>query len=149
MVDRKARNQLIDAIGGLAAGRIDNFDFDAVVDCIQTDDMGVVQIRQAMWHVYDDLHRHTLTGKWALSDAQNKIVERFILFLRSNLDYQWPPQPLGNPFARLLVGILTLGFIPRYFDKKWRACGSWEVWPFISVGEFNDAKPGGRGPVKE
>ena len=142
MVDRKARNQLIDAVDGLVAGRIDSFDFDAGVDCIQTDDMGVVKIRQAMWQVYDDLYRHTLTGKWALSDQQRKAVERCILFLRSNLEYQWPPQPLGNPLARLLVGIMTLGFIPRYFDKKWRACGSWEVWPFISVGEFNDPEQG-------
>lgn len=139
MIDRDARNQLTDA---LVSARMDNLDFDNLVGCIRSNDMGVIKIRQAMWHVYDDLHRHTLTGKWALSAEQKKVVERFILFLRSNLEYRWPPRPLDNPLARLLVGILTLGFIPRYFDKNWRAAGSWEVWPFKTLGEFNDAEQG-------
>lgn len=148
MVDRKARDQLMDVIGRLVAGRIDNFDFDEVVESVQTDDMGVVEIRKAMWYVYDDLCRHKLTKKWALSDAQKNIVERFILFLRSNIEYQWPPQPLQNPLARLFVGLPSFGYVPRHLDKKWQASGNWEVWPFKTLGEFNEATRR-IGPVKE
>lgn len=139
MIDRKARNQLIDAIDGLVSARLDNLDFDNLVGRIRTNDMGVISIREAMWHVYDDLQRHTLTGRWALSEAQKKTVERFLLFLRSDLEYSWPPRPLNNVLVRVLVGGLSLGFIPRYLHKKWQAGGDWEVWPFKAVGQFNEA----------
>ena len=139
MIDRKARNQLIDAIYGLVSARMDNLDFDNLVGRIRTNDMGVIKIREAMWQVYDDLQRHTLTGRWALSDAQKKTVERFILFLRADSEYPWQPRPLNNAWVRLLVGGLSLGFIARYLHKKWQGCGDWEVWPFKTVGQFNEA----------
>jgi len=44
----------------------------------------------------------------------------------------------------LFLGILTFGLIPRRLDKKWKQNGAWEVWPFFTTEEFNEAK---RNPV--
>jgi hypothetical protein len=140
MIDREARNKLAEAIRHFVAGLKDNFEFDNFVGSIQTKDAGVARVRQEMWYVYDDIRRHKLKGEFALSEKQKETISRFILFLRSDVEYRWPQKHWEGPFARLFLGILTFGLLPRYLDKKWKESGSWQVWPFLTVSEFNEAK---------
>ncbi len=140
MIDREARNKLAEAIRHFVAGLKDNFEFDNFVWSIRTKDAGVSRIRQEMWYVYDDIRRHKLKGEWALSKKQKETISRFILFLKSDVEYRWPQKHWEFPLARLFLGIITFGLLPRYLDRKWKENGSWEVWPFLTASEFNEAK---------
>ncbi len=140
MIDREARNKLAEAIRHFVAGLKDNFEFDNFVWSIRTKDAGVARVRQEMWYVYDDIRRHKLKGELALSEKQKETISRFILFLKSDVEYRWPQKHWEVPFARLFLGIFTFGLIPRYLDRKWKENGTWEVWPFLTVSEFNEAK---------
>lgn len=144
MIDRVARDKLAEKVRHFVAGLSDNFEFDDAVWSIRTKDRGVVRVREAMWHVYDDLKRHKLKGKWALTEKQKEVVYRFIVFLKSDSEYRWPTRLSSNPFVRLLLGLTTFGIGLRYLDKKWEAHGAPDVWPFLTEEEFNEAK---RNPV--
>ncbi len=140
MIDRDARNRLAEAIRHFVAGFKDNFELDDSVWSIRTKDAGIVRIRQEMWYVYDDIRRHELKGEWALSEQQKENISRFILFLKSNVEYRWPQKHWEVPLARLLFGVFTFGLLPKYLDRKWKENGTWEVWPFLTASEFNEAK---------
>jgi len=144
VIDRIARDQLSEEVRHFVAGLSDNFEFDDAVWSLRTKDIGVIRVREAMWHVYDDISRHKLKGKRGLSEKEREVVSRFVVFLKSDNEYRWPTRLSSNPFLRLLLGVTTLGFGLRYLDKKWEANGSPDVWPFLTVEEFNEAK---RNPV--
>lgn len=140
MIDRAARDCLLDAIRRFIAGEIDNFSFDELAGSIRTVDRGVTEIRAAMWHLYDDLTRHRLTGSWTLSPSQEEAIGRCRLFLDSNIDYGWPKHRFTHPLLRVAIGFFTLGLVPRYLDKKRKAAGAWDAWPFVSEAELSDAR---------
>jgi hypothetical protein len=68
-------------------------------------------------------------------------VLRWVLFLRADLEYEWPPLRFLNPVLLLpvsgcLLSLLTLGLWPRLARaqsewQRWRASGQLEVWPFL------------------
>ena len=111
MVDRQARNTLAEHIRHFLAGLTDNFQFDDVVFNIKTNDIAVVEIRKQMWHAYDDISRHKLKGKRALSEKERKIVNRFILFLKTDSECEKP-------------------------NKK----TDWSLWPFSDSEQLAKAK---------
>lgn len=133
MIDRRARNILAEEVRHFVAGLTDNFTFDDRVFNFTTKDTGVSNIRHEMWLIYDDFSRHKLKGKWSLTIQDKAVAARCILFLKTNLEYRWPPkQSLFQSFVRLL----TFGLTSNFFEKKWKASGSWEVWPFFTLEEF-------------
>lgn len=140
MIDRAARNSLLDAIRRFVAGEISNLAFDQLAASIATDDLAVVEVRKATWHLYDDLSEHRLTGSWMLSAEQEEALGRCIVFLESNLEYRWPRDPLPNPLVCLVAGLLTLGLLPRYLMQRRKTAGAWEVWPFMNKADLLAAR---------
>lgn len=138
MIDREARNKLAEQIRHFVAGLKDNFEFDDSVWSIRTKDVGAARIRQEMWYVYDDVRRHKLRGEWALSQTQKAVILRCILFLKSDCEYRWPRKYWDVPLVRLFLGVFTFGFVSRCLDRRWKQSGAWKVWPFFTVGEFDD-----------
>ncbi len=136
MVDRLARNKMSEEIGHFVAGLTNNFVFDDRVFNIETQDAGVINIRHEMWLIYDDLSRHKLEGKWSLSIQEKAVVSRCILFLKSDAEHRWPNK---QSILQIILGLLTLGLTFIFFEKKWKACGSWELWPFLTIEEFEAA----------
>lgn len=139
MIDRAARNQLAEQMRHFVTGLTDNFAYDDRVFSIQSNDAVVISIRHEMWFVYDDLSRHKLKGKWALSEQDKATILRCILFLKFDIQYRWPEKPRKN-FLKTLLRFLTLGLVSNHPDRQWEANGEIEVWPFLKVEEFNAAK---------
>ena len=110
MLDREARNILTEQIRHFIAGLSDNFKFDDVIFDIKTNDLAVIEIRKQLWHTYDDLTRHKLTGKWTLSDKDMDIVKRFIIFLKTDQECEKPSKNTD-----------------------------WNVWPFADEEQKSDA----------
>jgi len=137
MIDRDARNELAEALRHLLSGQFTNDQFDEAAP-IESDDPVIKEVREQAWFLYSDLYEHKLTGRHTLSNSDRRITSQFILFLHSNLEYEWPRHPL-NGIIRLPIYILSFGLIPRYVDKKWKASGDYDVWPFISREDYEKA----------
>jgi hypothetical protein len=88
-----------------------------------------------VWPLYDDRHKHKLTGRYRLAPAQRTLVARIIVFLRTDLPYRWPISSARD----LLTGLFTFGLC-QPMDRKFRACGGDEtVWPFFTGAEYQAA----------
>ena len=138
MIDRDARNNLAESLRHLVSGRITNDQFEEAAWWVESDDAAVDAVKWQAWQLYSDLREHRLTGRDAVSESDRRIVARFILFLHSDLEYEWPRHPLEG-LRRLLVSVLSLGMIPRRVDKKWEASGDIDVWPFIRSADYEEA----------
>ena len=44
-----------------------------------------------LWAYYDDMYSHKAEGKHQLLGGDRELFERCALFLRTDLEYEWPP----------------------------------------------------------
>lgn len=139
MIDKASRRKLTEKLRQFVSGRITNYQYEDMTPR-RSPDKAIWAIQQRVWTVYDDLHEHILTGKWALNKEGRAIVSRYILFLHSNFEYEWPKHPSENILGKIL-SLFSLGLIPRLFwNKKWNQSGNIKAWPFISQKDLNRAK---------
>lgn len=150
MVDRTLRDRLADAIQALIAGCITNYEFgdgllkDGILldaDPSRWPDQAIGPIGYAAWCLYSDTDEYTLSGPHKLSLAVRREVLRWVLFLRSDLEYEWPS---FNPMLSLsgcLLSLLTLGISARLQAKRsiatWQRAGEQDVWPFIRRSDYD------------
>jgi hypothetical protein len=85
MVDTKNRLKAASLIQDFREGSITNDEFVSAFP--RSQDKAIQAISSMLWFSYDDLHEHHLTGKHALTVEAEKLVDRCILFLNSNLEY--------------------------------------------------------------
>ena len=134
MLDRVARDRTAELLRHLASGRISNDEFEDALP-LETADSAALAVQHAAWMLYSDLSEHKLTGKHALSAEAKKAVARSIVFLYSDLPYEWPRHRCEG-LVRLVAGLVSLGWIPRYFDERWKQSGDFNVWPFIRQEDY-------------
>ena len=84
-------------------------------------------IWSALWYSYDDLSKHRLGGRYALSPESLRGYNRCILFLAMDAEYLPRPGLLGRLVA-LVTGSETVGTSK---DSP--------VWPFPSWDAYEDA----------
>jgi hypothetical protein len=97
IVDKKARRQLAELLRHFVAGLMTN------------DEFAVRQVlTEGAWFLYDDLHEHRLTGKYRVNARDRSHVARWILFLESDLPYEWPVVPVGIHLALVPFHLVTL-----------------------------------------
>jgi hypothetical protein len=79
-----------------------------------------------------------MTGKHALNDEGRALVERCVLFLRTDLEFQWPvPSSLCLWYSFLrLVG---LGWIVGRLAPQDMSIGDADVWPFLRKADYERA----------
>lgn len=158
MVDTERRKKLALHLRQLSTGQISNDEFEEKVmkdvtynwlpeqyyrakEC-KTDDPVIRPILEFSWLLYSDTRNHKLIGDNKLSDEQNKTVARLILFLYTDLEYDWVYLDFTNPLLRLsftdiLKSIITLGFYYRNIKLRReketeviKKTGDFEFWPF-------------------
>lgn len=146
MIDRRRRNQMAGLLRHFAAGRLTNDEYEERFDEIDNGtraDPALFAIHQQVWHLYSDLHTHRLSGKWALRCARRREVARWILFLYSDYEYEWP-LTFPYDFWYLLLNLVTLGWWAQVGGNHWRrrlgAYSDWEVWPFSRRADFEEAR---------
>lgn len=151
MVDREARKILAEQLRHFVSGRITNDEFESAVLAVRTNDRGYWAVVEQTWLLYSDLSQHKLTPH-SLSPDLRRMISRSILFLHSDVEYEWPRHGCTG-FIRLLAVVASLGHIPKYYDKKWKAEGDYDVYPFFRQRDFERAKNtprlltgGGRSP---
>jgi hypothetical protein len=106
VIDRVGRSRLALQLRRLASGRLTNAEFDSVrLDSSQ--DEALVALGDAGWSLYDDSLVYRLRGRRALAPDTLEAVARCVLFLDSDLPYEWPP--LRATLPRLLATLITFG----------------------------------------
>lgn len=80
---------------------------------------------------------HSTSSLVSQSDKQK--IARIMLFLYSDLEYEWPKHPLTG-LKRFATTVFSFGLLPRYFDKRWKSSGDFEIWPFIRRSDFERCK---------
>ena len=136
MIDRSSRDKTAELLRHLISGQITNFDFEEQLPSSM--DAAVKAITSSAWCFYDDFEKHKLKGNKALSKDLKKKLARWIMFLYTDLEYEWPPisAPGLRPLNHSLISRL-LGNPAK--ERKFMIFGEYEVWPFISKKAFLDA----------
>lgn len=140
MVHRRARDIAANAVRDLMQGSISNREYERTYPTAK-DDPALWAIYTALWFGYSDASEHTLTGRHALNDEDRALVDRCLLFLRSDLEFQWPP-----PKFRLRYGVLRLlglGQIVKRREQEELSIGDIEVWPFLKKADYEEYRSQG------
>ena len=111
MVDRASRDELAKAVRRLVAGLVTPDEFAArQSDPLQRSrDLGVQAIRLAAAQLGEDLREGDLEGPRALGRAGRRPVAHWILFLKSDLEYDWPDLTVWRAFVLALPDLLKAG----------------------------------------
>lgn len=115
MVDVATRQSLSQNLRRLVTGRITNDQFDDVFydQYNHSSDRAVAEVSSFCYSLYssDLLLPYRLRGPYSVSTETRSAAASCVLFLRSGLEYEWPPFPdsLG---IRVLAGLATSLGIP-------------------------------------
>lgn len=137
MIDRDARNRLAGLIRSLVSGKITNDEFE---ECLpESKDNAIAKVfYYGPWRLYSDMKAYKLKGKDAITREDRSIVARWILFLKSDDEYEWP----SASFKEIFLKLVTLGKFGQSTIDKWHAHGDVLHWPFKNNCQFNNAKLG-------
>lgn len=136
MIDRASRNALAELAHHFVAGRITNYELEK--GCPRSKDCAIREIFwNALWGLYDDFHEHRLVGRYYIPKDSRADLARCILFLKSDLEYEWTPYPPRPRVLSTLFSLVTLGFANRVMARHWRQQGDSRVWPFIREVDYH------------
>lgn len=140
--DRNARDLLIVALRRLMARQITNDAFEELMEDVPTTDRVVGEVYDRAWCLCSDQYSHHLDSD--LTRQVRPELARWILFLQTDLEYRWPPDPRGPLFIyNWPLNLLTLGWWERRKARRvaeWERHGDASVWPFLSRQEFDDTR---------
>ena len=139
MIDRQARDQLIENIQHLVAGLISNDEAEDRMPWNSKDPAIQAVFVGGPWQLYSDSHQHKLDGKNKVSEAQQFESARWILFLETDLPYEWPLQNRLSSLLWLPLHLLTLGLTSRYRQNRFSRNGDVSVWPFLRYSDYSSA----------
>ena len=135
MIDRSARNKLAELLRSLAAGLITNDEFEDSIP--ESTDRAITEIfSNGGWLLYSDLKEYKLKEKCQLEAVVKKEVAKWVLFLKSNDEYNWPYVPL----IERALHTLTFGLFGASYAEAWAIAGDVDVWPFLKAEHFSKAK---------
>lgn len=135
--DRKRFSVLFRAI---TSGRISNREFE--LSLFNSEDRLVHELEELLWCSYDDHKEHKLDPR-LMRSSDKKLIARSILFLHSDLEFNWPKYPSK---LKKLLSLLTLGFYRYDYSrlvKTHEDYGDKDYWPFRSEEElsFESSRP--------
>jgi len=139
MIDTPARKKSAKLLRHLAAGLITNDQYEDSQP--RSADPAIYQIfYHGGWPLYSDLYEHRLRGKKSLPAEVKHGVARVILFLRSDLSYEWPVLTGWRELGWSFLSLFTFGCIGRKRYRHWMQFGDHDVWPFFRRADFEQAK---------
>ncbi len=135
MIDRSARNKLAELLRSLAAGIITNDEFEDSIP--ESSDSAISEVFfKGGWLLYSDMKEYKLKEKDALELIVKKEVAKWVLFLKSNYEYNWP----SVSFTQRVLHVISLGFLGTTYAKAWSSAGDVDAWPFLKAEHITKAK---------
>ena len=137
MIDRKSRTELAELIRHLVAGQLTNNQFEDRLALWSSDPAVWEVFSCGAWCLYSDLWEYRLTGNYRLPKEARREVARWILFLKTDLEYEWPRLGRCRSLLLLLGNVLTIGLLSIAYRKYFRRFGDWDVWPFLRRSDYD------------
>lgn len=135
-IDYHARRRMAALARRFASGSITNRQFENEIP--RSEDPAIYVVENQFWFAYDDFKTHKLIGDHRLTDAGRKFATKLILFLMSDLPYEWPehcsPEKYVKP-SRIRQRLISIGLSCRWQQRATRYLnsGDHEAWPFIRM----------------
>lgn len=124
----------------LASGLISNDEFEDKRLPHSANDRAIFEVySNGAWSLYSDLQEYRLNGRHKLDKKARSEVARWVLFLKTDLPYEWPVMSLMQWVGMFLANLVTLGVASRWFKIHYRSFGDSDVWPFIRRSDFHVA----------
>ena len=89
--------------------------------------------------MYSDFRTYRLQGADRLPEDVRREVARWILFLKTDLPYEWPISGRLAHVGWVFGAVATLGLTQRWRNRRFRACGEISVWPFFRAADYEAA----------
>jgi hypothetical protein len=89
--------------------------------------------------MYDDLHEHKLNEGYALTPEAKTAFARAILFLKSDLSYEWARRQGFREYCVSILSVLTFGLLNIMRRKIPDRRGDRSVWPFFRQLDYEQA----------
>lgn len=131
MIDRKSRNLLATAIQDYLDLKTTSEDIHQLE--LDRNDRAVEQVYEAFWMMNSDFNTHDVSR--LSSDLQDEL-RRYVLFLKSDLEYKWPDT---RPNRLLMFLTFGLAYTPKR-RKAFESAGDLAVWPFLSKGDYDKCR---------
>lgn len=144
-IDRRRRDLLAEKLRHLVNGRITNDGFEAgtLDDFVDSTDPGVKEIWSFGWSLYPDWETCRLQGERAVPEETRERAKRAVVFLRSDVPYEWPRFPerptIPDDLGWLIPGILVL--MSAFCGIRAVATGEWSVSIFVLAFTLASALP--------
>ena len=146
MIDREFRDQAAWALRRFIDCEIDNIDFEnelphkPLFGKKRVADPALRAIEDYVWHWYDDLSVHKLDGLHKLDDEERALGERCVLFLKSDIEYEWRNFRFvpGDLFSMELASQLPLD--QQLAMNLNQPEGDVSVWPFFRRADYELAR---------
>jgi hypothetical protein len=138
MVDKDARLKAGELLRHLVSGQITNDQFEERFPG-RCDDVALTELQSEAWFLYDDLREYRLAGKDRLSSESRRQIARWVLFLHTDLEYEWPVRSLSTALLLTIGNLCTLGLVGHRWRSGFRRHGDIDVWPFIRRSDYDAA----------
>ena len=158
MVEREKRSQLADLLEAFISGNLTNDEYVDQESELRAKgrpprrewDLALEAANEWAWCFWDDRGAYRLVGKDALPAESLAEVKRLILFLRSDLEYEWPVDRFMTSGGGCLLNVLTLGLLGRFRSRRLRKetdfIGDSMAWPFIRESDYRGVLAQGSTP---
>ena len=136
MIDREARTATAELLRHFMAGLITN---DELQDRLprRSGDPAVREVGKASWYLYSDLREYRLVGKDKASPAVRAVVARWIAFLHTDREYEFPVVSTLSRLGYTVLNLATVGIAGAIWRRRHRA--EIENWPFARPSDLADA----------
>lgn len=146
---REVRRQLAEDLEELLDGAITDAEFENRYERLAAklrkmgvdfeEDRVVPMVKAQVWQVFEGPEPWKRDAQHPIHPSTEVMFRKLILFLRSDLEYEWPfaRYPSFEEQCRgLLMNLLTLGGEARRRGREFSAAGDVEVWPFLRAVDY-------------
>ena len=133
MIDRQARDAAAKILQAFMDGAVSNYKYEDSFPKSK-DDPGLHAIHVELLFYYSDVRQHKLIGGNTLSPEARALYERCVLFLKSDLEFQWPPPQLKLRYG--FLRLLGLGRALKRREEKEASIGEKQFWPFLNQDDY-------------
>jgi hypothetical protein len=138
MIDKSAREKAVGVLERFVSGDLnaDGLDYGWPVSDF---DISVDSIGNTLYICFGGDPIGTTTYP-TLNDSQKRLVDRCLVFLRSDHEYAWPGEPGRTTFMAEVLDIVSLGTSHRQKSEieMFTKCGDIEWWPFTSGDQYRN-----------